>query len=778
MGFGTGSTLNTEESSGLATASGSAIKLAYEIKRAITSLAERDSAFVRAFADIAHAIIRDKAPRLADYEVGFQILDKDEENNRAVGIMAFKVGEQWLFVPFFFLNGDVRGHDILIVRDGDLMLPLKDNWIDYIFNTSSREELGKTITEEESKKGPRPDLYTSVMPYPLGYKYASDRKLLDELTRKARDGVDGTINLRWFVQGPQAPEMVQTLLKIARAVPEIAAYLEERYGIRTLVKDAMDWARRPAVPRPAPRRVRVYRPIDIDIPEHLKLAAVRYGFVVEDRRTPDELAQLIDTDRLALSEVSFTNPTGVGLYDGLVFRNGKLTITPVLVLKTARINPVDHDEHPSGAEASNTTDTEYFVVSLKDSSRRHVVGFYAPVRKIWTVNERLRIYGKDEPASITQALNRISRPLSEMSAETIKAEAGNGRKDVWVKIYLVSPDLLFTRIERYVADGDIRVSANENAAVIRMGNARIRIITTRSGRFAREHHDRYDQDITYYVPAGTRFMVERDDFQPAGPGRNRTTLGPARPEWTDHMFLKRGYYLKVRFDGTTYYINGQPHDIYGAPRELIYRHNLGEEDARRLLKRAREQGRAEGFVVRPKRAASQIPNAETDFFGYRAEVPARYAEVIPELDASQYDLRGYNPLPETDRLNIPKPPSPNDPDVQRMLEASRRGVKDVFDLAGISALTNQVGIDNIVSQYSRKVFRAMDTAGRLLFLFYRFRPEFTERIGESDAPRFENLLREVFDRLGDLSILLREKVSSTPEGERGAMDIESFQGKM
>ena len=69
----------------------------------------QDAPFETAFSNLAHAYVKDKAPKLLDYEVGFQLIEKNAENTKAVGIFGFKVGNQWLYAPVFFLNGDLKG---------------------------------------------------------------------------------------------------------------------------------------------------------------------------------------------------------------------------------------------------------------------------------------------------------------------------------------------------------------------------------------------------------------------------------------------------------------------------------------------------------------------------------------------------------------------------------------------------------------------------------------------------------------------------------------------
>jgi len=55
--------------------------------------------FEQAFSNLAHAYLKDKAPQLLNYELGFQLLDKNEDNNKAAGMFGFKVGSQMMYAP-------------------------------------------------------------------------------------------------------------------------------------------------------------------------------------------------------------------------------------------------------------------------------------------------------------------------------------------------------------------------------------------------------------------------------------------------------------------------------------------------------------------------------------------------------------------------------------------------------------------------------------------------------------------------------------------------------
>ena len=74
-----------------------------------------DADFERTFADLAHASLRDRAPVLLDHLVGFQLLDKSDDDSHAVGVWGFKVGNEWMYAPVFFLNGQLKGDELLYI---------------------------------------------------------------------------------------------------------------------------------------------------------------------------------------------------------------------------------------------------------------------------------------------------------------------------------------------------------------------------------------------------------------------------------------------------------------------------------------------------------------------------------------------------------------------------------------------------------------------------------------------------------------------------------------
>lgn len=119
-----------------------------------------EEGFEQAFSSLAYAYLKDKAPRLLDFMVGFQLVDRNEDNTKAVGIFGFKVGDQWLYAPVFFLNGDLKGHELLYIKKQDSFVPMKENWVNYLM--SRRPHVLGEHSEQDTFEmgGLMPDVYS------------------------------------------------------------------------------------------------------------------------------------------------------------------------------------------------------------------------------------------------------------------------------------------------------------------------------------------------------------------------------------------------------------------------------------------------------------------------------------------------------------------------------------------------------------------------------------------------------------------------------------------
>jgi hypothetical protein len=135
---------------------------------------DQDMPFEQSFSNLAHAYLKDKAPSLQDYEVGFQLIDRNQENTKAIGVFGFKVGSTWIYAPVFFLNGDMKGHELLYLKDHDMFVPLKENWLNFLLNRKPNI-LGHGVDKDLGRLGVLPPNMYQMTRSPA--KFASAKSL-------------------------------------------------------------------------------------------------------------------------------------------------------------------------------------------------------------------------------------------------------------------------------------------------------------------------------------------------------------------------------------------------------------------------------------------------------------------------------------------------------------------------------------------------------------------------------------------------------------------------
>ena len=108
--------------------------------------------FEQDFAKLAYMFLKDRAAGLVPYLLGFEIVERADDGTKAVGLFGFKLGEDYYYVPSFFVNNQIKGMDLLYSKKTNMFVPLRDKWIDYIVNR-------QTITLGEGAKESGQGLY-------------------------------------------------------------------------------------------------------------------------------------------------------------------------------------------------------------------------------------------------------------------------------------------------------------------------------------------------------------------------------------------------------------------------------------------------------------------------------------------------------------------------------------------------------------------------------------------------------------------------------------------
>lgn len=124
------------------------------------------------FGSLAYQFVQDRAPALMPYMLGFEVVDRNEDGSKAVGIFGYKVDEDYYYIPAFFLNNQIRGVDMILNKKTNQFIPLIEEWIDYIINRHS-VRIGGPGDERVRETMRNPDLSFVRRPQELG-KVAED----------------------------------------------------------------------------------------------------------------------------------------------------------------------------------------------------------------------------------------------------------------------------------------------------------------------------------------------------------------------------------------------------------------------------------------------------------------------------------------------------------------------------------------------------------------------------------------------------------------------------
>jgi len=158
----------------------------YDWKKAAAQVMDNGSV-ERAFMDQAYGFLANKAGKLMQdpYRLGFEVVYKNDSNTRMVGIFAFRVNDQILYVPVFFLNGDIKGTDLLYRQETKSFVPLNEEWVIWLTEKNNYEP-GIPVDRKEFTRANN-HLRLEDIAYPPNYKRDKRASQLDAVGKEDAD---------------------------------------------------------------------------------------------------------------------------------------------------------------------------------------------------------------------------------------------------------------------------------------------------------------------------------------------------------------------------------------------------------------------------------------------------------------------------------------------------------------------------------------------------------------------------------------------------------------
>lgn len=775
----------------------------------------QDTPFEQAFANLAHAYLKDKAPTLQDYEVGFQLIDRNQENTKAVGVFGFKVGSQWLYAPVFFLNGDLKGHELLYIKNQDLFVPLKENWLNYLLNRRPHI-LGEGVSRDLSQKGVvAPNLY-QLSRSPAKYasvkvaewakpvmadfayfattdpfqdkKYASMHTFLDFIKDAGNTGIE-------------------LLVKVVNDYPSLRVTLNDMYGedklnetvkqaaLNTRIRKSVLAKRLPQV-APSPSTTKVIdqeesntEPGDKIAKEKAKsdIKVITYDRVME---VPSIGASLEDNEREALQagdivikdkrddkDVSIAysinvptmlqSPDSSGLYEVLT-KPGEFKKCLIV------FGPYD----TKGRKTFCT------VIDVKDKSWINV----HPSR-VWTKTK----YERDVYDKWFESLSD-SKSLSKGSGLKMLLGA-NGSGTLPFRVYRTnsgdtdSCEVFFqssANKERSInwpnhknQDPVLGLPSYGMSTIVRTNKVGKVLKSMGSELLAPESFKTFSLDSE---ECGCGF----DSEPPA-----MLDLGSASAFELD--LIKNGELkpITIKHQGSYVTVNQNTPMLHN--KALIYLvkdAGLREKQARELLEMAKED-RSVSCLIKlaapydlldqgPSAPAHPEPTTGADPMtgGQVPTTPGMQADMpVPGMGARDYDRNVYDVRPQNysqpNTVDSSSTPAPDQAALQSAMQSAQSGQKEIFDTSMLGSLLKAVRSDSMIDRYMGDLMKGMDRLGRIMFMFYWHQDEFEERYGKQNIPEFDDGLRNAFEAMGDITLYLKKKKVEPHPDEMADIDLKS-----
>ncbi len=723
-------------------------------------------AFESAFANLATASLQDRAPGLLDNLLGFELVEKSDENDRAIGIFGFKFGDQLLYSPVFFLNGELKGEELLYLADTDTFVPRDEQWTNYLKNRRPLS-IGSGVDPQETRRNISTPSFDMFRELPVKYSSA--------LADWSFEGVAKLLEItRGYKQPPlMVPNLIEksasaaySLLKLIDAYPTIANELKQCYGLG-VIKRAMEKVREQntilnyksqQTKAAAASNLKIitdynkrYHVLSSD--ENITL--YKQGYLIKDAREKSSVAYR--TNKPMILET----PQETGLHEVFV-KPGKLEQCFVA------LSPLGADNY----------ETHKIVISTGD--------------KKWTgtTSPDVLVSDNDLKKKYNSWLNKLptTRVLSPKDVVIIINKDGKRATCVF-------------EIEQNVGNNDGDKSFNIYCRSNSDYRARKRIMNN----FAREVDSAYSYTYDNGTPTKLSISSKVDDFCILGDtllvpkdakvfkikeekgsdigcpteccGYNSTRLELGTQSDLKLYLIKNSSELKVFADDHEAYVNDKRCSLKEALFDLVRNHGLREKSAKEILNFARMGVNK----FRIKYAANP----------YHLQGPGPVTDWPAESMPSQDMLMGSDmpmmvgqeqTMPFADMQGMSPEETPINElneieDLRRQLQqTAQTGQKEVFDTQLLGSLLKTTRDEAIIDEHMPALVKGLDAIGRLLFNMYWHNDQFAERFGDREVVEIEDALRNSFSQLGDLTMALKKREVGPRVNEGLDVDLAALGG--
>jgi hypothetical protein len=719
-----------------------------------------------AFFQLAYQRLQDTLKNLIPYLVGFEIVKKNEDNAKALGVFGFRSKSgQILFVPAFFVNGKVKALDLLYSKNNEQFYPLNEDFAEMFI----KEEL---MGLGENSKQTRSDIMRdavqgdyrqmSVPPRTGRYAIASVIDYVKDSDTKTKKAFTELIE--------KDAEFCESLLRF---------YPLEKVAEAIAIEDGDDYRKSDKANKKIDL-VKVVKPSDKEEVKKLtqsdKETLLTQGYVIIDDRAPSDKSSYGAVDYLK----KFINPSESGFYSYVTklggLRYGLLIVRPKQLQQDFATDDtlvVDLD-----SKDGTTYIKDHKGVFIKDQIK---VDDYSAIHK-------MMVDAAEGKPGYSNTYILINENLKATQPFRINA---NFKDASGIRRISVEPYSEANWCERgdkggkWDRPGSVHDLPRGNFYDHPKKMTEVMLVMTK------KQGDRFEyKDKMLYVPAGYKLLK----ITPADHNRSVMPLYPenspqlSKKEKEDQDKRKRdaedekekllrgepGYPgslhgmlrdknifpMSVHTNGSEYFV-----DVDGAKKKyddpikakiaMVVDLGLDEKVASSLLDSLIPGFTKKGHIkmaytgdIYPQPFEEQ---PYTNEFGQPTTIGVGQENTLPTMDS-------YTGNPTRQNLGTMPEIKGIDPKVvNQAVQLAQNGQKEIFDTHMIGALAKYVSVGDKISEYLPSLVESTDRLGRILFLLHWETDKFKEMYGRGDLPELVELVTSVFKNLGDLIIFLKRK---------------------
>ena len=711
-----------------------------------------------AFFQLAYQRLQDTLKNLIPYLVGFEIVKKNEDNTKALGVFGFRSKSgQILYVPCFFVNGKVKALDLLYSKNNEQFYPLNEDFAE-MFIKDELLSLGDNSNESRAdvmRDSSQGDYRQMAVPPRTG-RY---------VTASVLDYVEGSDSLtkRAFT------EMIEKDAEFCEAVCRF--YPLEKIAKAIKINDGDKYRKGPD----AAKKLDFVKLEDKEkvkkLTDSQKSTLLTQGYVIVDDRAVEEKSDFGVVEFMK----KFATPTETGFYSYITktgnIRYGLILVRPKqLQQHFATDDSIVIDLEGDKGSAYIKDATKIFVkdqIKVQDYSTVHKMmvdasegkpgysSVYVLINEALDATQPFRINANFKDASGIRRLSVEPFESYSYSDNDSDDEPKRGPKD-----------------RPGSAHGLPRGNYYNHPKKLR----EVFVVMTKAKGGELSY-----RDDTLYVPAGYKLLkispvdqgggccgasynTKEDSAEAKKERAEKEEAMRSEPGFPHNMHNllneKNVFPMSVHTNGSEYFV-----DIAGAKKK--YDDPIKAKIAM-TMELGLDHGKASALVDSLVPGFSKKGHIKLAYTGDMYPQPYEEQPYTNEFGQSTTSGVGAetvlqpgdgyagNPT-QRDLGTMPEIKGVDPKFVEQAIQLAQNNQKEIFDTHMIGALAKYVSVSDKVAEYLPAMVESLDRLGRILFLLHWETDKFKEMYGRGDLPELVELVTSVFKNMGDLVIFLKRK---------------------